>query len=210
MPLQFDSKRSVTICCGLQGTGKSTFAIRYLLNAPGLGVRFCFDPEGEFSKRLKLAPASDGYALGLQLCQGWVIFDPHLLFPGRVTEAFAFFCEWAFAKSELLPGNKVLVVDEVWKYCTPQAIPTELQLVTQTGRKRGLALLVNTQQPNKINGSILNEVSEMVCFRLQFDKALEKVQEYGFNPDELKALPDLQFVSRNLDSGGELRGKIEI
>ena len=53
-------------------------------------------------------------------------------------------------------------------------------------------------------------MSEFVCFRLQQDKALEKAAEYGFDVDEVKALPDLQFVGRNLDSGGELRGQIKI
>jgi hypothetical protein len=63
--------------------------------------------------------------------------------------------------------------------------------------------------PNELNGSTLNEVSEFVCFRLQQDKALEKVGKYVFGPEELKAQPDLQFVARNLDSGGELRGPIK-
>jgi len=72
---------------------------------------------------------------------------------------------------------------------TPSAIPEELALVTQSGRKRGLALLVNTQLPNKINGSILNEVSEFVCFRLQAKMALDKAVEYGFDVDEVKTLP---------------------
>ena len=64
--------------------------------------------------------------------------------------------------------------------------------------------------PNKLNGSILNEVSEFVCFRLQQDKALEKVAEYGFDAEELEALPDLWFVPRNLAGGGELRGRIKL
>ena len=34
--------------------------------------------------------------------------------------------------------------------------------------------------------------------------------EYGFDVEEVKALPDLQFVGRNLDSGGELRGRIKV
>jgi len=199
----------VTICAGLSGTGKSTFALRYLVNAP-LAVRFCFDAEGEFAARLGLPPSREPYDLQLHACQGWVLFDPHKLFEGRMDEAFAFFCEWAYRFSERVPGQKVLVVDEVWKYCTPAAIPEELALVTQSGRKRGLALLVNTQLPNKINGSILNEVSEFVCFRLQLDRALEKVVEYGVDAEELKALPNLSFVARNLDSGGELHGKIKV
>jgi len=207
--MNLENKRSVTIVAGLSGTGKSTFALRYLVNAP-LAVRFCFDVEGEFAQRLKLPPASEPYELQLHACRGWVLFDPHKLFEGHVEEAFEFFCEWAYRFSGLIPGKKVLVVDEVWKYCTPAAIPEELALVTQSGRKWGLALLVNTQLPNKLNGAILNEVSEFVCFRLQQDKALEKVAEYGFDAEELKALPDLQFVARNLDSGGELRGRIKV
>lgn len=150
------------------------------------------------------------YELALQLCRGCLASDPHPLFAGRVEEGFAWFCDYAFAVSSRIPGQKCLVVDEVWKYCTPSAIPPELALVTQTGRKRNLALLVNTQLPNKINGSILNEVSELVCFRLQLDIALEKVEQYGFKPDELKALPDLDFIARNLDSGGDLRGRIKV
>jgi hypothetical protein len=50
----------------------------------------------------------------------------------------------------------------------------------------------------------------MVCFRVQFDRALEKAREYGFDAEQLKSLPDLTFVARNLDSGGELRGKIKV
>src|SRR5436190_11752225 len=47
-----------------------------------------------------------------------------------------------------------------WKYCTPVAIRAELATGSADRRKRGLALLVNTLLPNKLNSSILNEVSE--------------------------------------------------
>jgi hypothetical protein len=166
--------------------------------------------EADANDDLELEPAWDADGLGIQLCRGWVIFDPHPMFPGRVQEGFDFFAEWACAMSGSLPGRKVLVVDEVWKYCTPTSIPPGLALATQTGRKLGLGILVNTQLPNKINGSILNEVSELVCFRLQLKPALEKVQEYGFDPDQVRQLPDLCFIARNLDSGGELSGRIKI
>lgn len=207
--LSVENKRSVTIAAGLSGTGKSTFGLRWLVN-DDFAVCFCFDPDGEFSQRLGIPAAEDPYALGVQLCQGFVIFDPHAMFPGRLSAGFGFFCDWAFAMSARIPGRKLLVVDEVWKYCTPKTIPEELAVVVQTGRKVGLALLVNTQRPNLLNGAILNEVSEMVCFRLQEGNALEKVSEYGFDPEELRALPDLHLIGRNLDTGGELRGRIEI
>lgn len=208
MRLQIEGRRNVTICAGCGNTGKSTFALRYLVNAK-LAARFVFDPEGEYAQRLGLASAGDGYALGLALLRGWIIFDPHPMFTGRMEEAFSFFCDWSFEMASRLPGPKVLVVDEVWKYCSPQAIPQHLANVCQTGRKRGLALMVNTQLPHKLNGSILNEVSEFVAFRLQFTRALDLVSEYGFEPAQVSALPDLAFIART-DKGGELRGAIKV
>lgn len=208
MTLSVESKRSVTVVAGVGGSGKSTFALRYLANAP-LDLRFIFDPEGEYAQRLEMEPAHDGYTLALSLSRGWVIFDPHSMFAGRVTEAFSFFCEWAFVMSERIPGRKLFVVDEAWKYCKPQSIPEAFALICQTGRKRQLELLVNTQRPHLLNGSLLNEGSEFVCFHLQERAALDRMSEYGFCEDELRSLPDLHFIART-DKGGELRGAITL
>jgi hypothetical protein len=211
------SLRNITVCAGVSGSGKSTFALRYLVNAD-LAVRYIFDPApgefnpnvGEFSDRLGMRAATDGYELGLALCRGWVIFDPHTLFPGRLKEAFDFFCEWAYETALRIPGQKILVVDEAWLYQTTQGIPLELQTIVQSGRKRGLALMTNLQEPNRLNSSLRNGVSELVCFQLQSDLAVECVEGYGFKPDEVRALAPLEFVAKNLDTGGELRGKIEV
>jgi hypothetical protein len=206
--MDLQTKPNLVLVTGASGTGKSTFALRYLVNAP-LGVRFMFDPAGEFAERLRAAPARTAGELDLALVRGWVVFDPHTLFAGRMDDAFAFFCEWVFAVSERIPGPKALVVDEVWKYCSPQVIPPELAMVAQTGRKASLALMVLTQQPQRLNGSILNEVTEAVSFRLQFPRALELMAQYGYRPEELQSLPDLAWVAVNRLSGGELRGRIE-
>jgi len=80
-----------------------------------------------------------------------------------------------------------------------------------SGRKRRLHLMVNGQEPNRLNGTILNGVSEFVCFRLQSPAALDLVKKtYGFDAEEVSNLQPLQFVARNLDSGGELRGSIKL
>jgi len=208
--LQVENKRSVTICAGVGQSGKSTFAFRYLINGD-FTARFIFDPEGEAAQRLQLAPARDVYDLGLALCSsgGWVIFDPHTLFPGRVADGCAFFCEWTFEMASRLPGQKVLMVDEVWKFISSQKVPEELALCVQTGRKRGLGTVLNTQLPNKLHLALRNECSELVCFRLQDSAVLEFPVERGFNAEELRALPDLHFISR-AEQGGELRGQIKV
>lgn len=210
--------RNVTIVAGVSSSGKSTFALRYLVNAK-LTARFLFDPDagefnprlGEFADRLKLPPARDVYELGLALCDGWVPYDPHHFFPGRPEVGFQFFCEWAFEKCGEIPGEKVLVVDEAWQYCSPQSIPQELANVARTGRKVGLRLMIITQEPNRLNASLINAASEVVCFRLQSDPALNTVKrDWQMDPEEIKALAPLHFVARNMDTGGELRGRIRL
>jgi DNA helicase HerA-like ATPase len=106
------------------------------------------------------------------------------------------------------PGRKVLLVDEVWKFCDPTRIPDELALCIQTGRKRGLELVFCTQRPNRLNGAIFNEVSEAVCFKLQDQNALDKVAPWGVATEEISRLPRPQFVAVNCDSGALLRGRL--
>lgn len=209
MTLQVGNKRRVTICAGVSGTGKSTFALRYLVNAP-VDCRFVFDPEDEYAQRLRLPGASDVGSLSLGLIRGWVLFDPHKEFSGRLDDAFAFFCEWTFAMCVRLPGRKVLVVDEAWKYVTPRRHPVELEACVRSGRKRGLECLFNTQTPNLLHATIRNECSELVCFRLGDENCLAVPKEKGFDVAEIQTLPDLSFVARNLDTGGELRGRIKV
>lgn len=214
-----ESRRAVTVAAGQSGSGKSTFCVRYLLNAP-LSVRFLFDPDpgefhpdkGEFSDRLKLPPARDEFDLALGLIGGWVAFDPWEMFPGEAEAALEYFCEFAFEKSAGIPGSKILVVDEVWKYCSPQMIPHWLKRVVKEGRKRGLRLWVNIQEPWKLNSSIVSEVSEFDFFRLQLLKPTHAdfVSGCGFDPAEISALAPLQYVARNMDSGGMQRGKLSL
>ena len=129
------------------------------------------------------------------------------MFPGDTVAAFRFFCEWSFAVCSRGGGRKVLLVDEVWKYCSPQAIPPELALCIQTGRKRGLDVLFATQRPNRLNGSILGEVTELVSFRLQERSALECVENLGLAVESVAALPPGSFLAVNTDTSGRLGGK---
>jgi hypothetical protein len=207
--LQVEKKQSVTINAGTSGTGKSTFTLRNLVNAP-LDLRFIFDPESEYSQRLQMPAARTLYELSVQLCQGWVIFDPHTLFAGKLEEAFAFFCNFAFQLSEDIPGRKLLVVDEAWRYVSTRKQPDELANCVQSGRKRGLESMFNTQMPNLLYSAIRNECTELVCFRLEDDNALDFAKQKGMDVEEIRRLPDLHFVARNLKTRGELRGEIAI
>lgn len=101
-----------------------------------------------------------------------------------------------------------MLVDEVWKYCSPTAIPQELANCIQTGRIRNLEMMFATQRPNRLNETITNEVTELVCFRLQGVNALKRVADLGAPLEEVVALAPGAFVAVNVDTGGELRGRV--
>ena len=146
--------------------------------------------------------------LPFALEDGWVIFDPNTLYPGNHADAFAWFCAWCFEVCGRVPGEKIMLVDEVWKYCTPSTIPPELATCIQTGRVRSLGMMFATQRPNRLNEAITNEVTELICFRLQGENALKRVADLGLGPEEVAALPLGHYVALNLDTGGTLRGRV--
>ena len=191
----------------MTGSGKTTFAIRYLLNVPA-ACRFVFDDMGQVAARLKRPQAGTAAELESALGSKWVIFNPHRMFPGDVTAAFAFFCQWAFDASRRGPGKKVFVADEVWRFCSPQAIPRELAVIAQMGRAENLELVTATQLPHKVNASITGQSTELVCFRLDDRLALQTVAELGANPDQIRTLPLGSFHALNRLSRGMLAGQL--
>jgi hypothetical protein len=206
--LQLDAISVVVLAAGSSGTGKSTFALRSLVADTDLTCRFIFDPEGEFAERLQLPAAETMDELEFAIDDGFCIFDPHWAFRGNMAGALAWFSEYVFEKSCKLPGRKIFFISEAWKYCSPNSIPQSLANCVQTGRKAGLGMLFDTQRPNRLNESITNEVSELVCFRLQGRKALERVEELGADPSEVSSLPDGCFVSLNTKSLATVRGRL--
>lgn len=184
------------------------FALKYLVADANFTCRFLFDLEGEFSNRLQLSAAETLEELNFAVEDGFVIFDPHTLFPGNLSGAFEWFCEWVFATASRLPGRKIFLTDEAWKYCSPRKIPFALSNCIQTGRKRGLEMFFATQRPNKLNEAILNETTELVCFRLQGNNGLDCLADLGVSAEEIANLPLGAFVSRNVRSGAEIRGKV--
>ena len=191
----------------MTGSGKTTFAVRYLLNVPA-ACRFCFDDLGRIATRLKIRPAYTARELELALADRWVVFNPHKMFPGDVAAAFRFFCEWVYEVSKRGPGKKILLVDELWQWVTPYFIPREFATAVQTGREENVELLTCSQLPHKIHSSVTGQSTELVCFRLQEPKALQCVRDLGGNPAEVSELALGHFIAWNRLSGVKLLGSV--
>lgn len=215
MALQFANENLVVIVAGCSGSGKSTVANCWLLNAK-LSCRFIFDPRCEYAQRFQRRPATNAAELRAAISTGWVIFNPNTMFPGAPVTAFEKFCEWSWTMSEQLAGQKILFADEVWKFCNPNKIPLALASIVQDGRKNGIGLLATTQRPNRMNEALIGEATEFIGFRLVGRNKLGYLEE---NLDEFPVaeLPKLllldkvrsQFIAQNLRSGGIRRYELD-
>jgi hypothetical protein len=196
-----------TVIVGMTGSGKTTFALRYLLNAPA-ACRFIFDDLGRAATRLRIRPAYTALEVENALATRWVVFNPHRMFPGDTKSAFRWFCQWVYDVSRRGQGKKLLLVDEVWQHQDNMQLPRELALVVQTGREENIELVCATQLPHKINASITGQSTELVCFRVDERLALQCVRDLKADADAVQALPLGQFISYNRLSGGKLAGKV--
>jgi len=203
----YASKRCVTLICGSSGTGKTSFALRYVANCQAK-TRFFFDPDQEFAERLRTPGAGTACELDLATLRGCSVFDPLPIFGESTLDAVNFWAEYAWEWSEKIPGRKIVVLDELQRYSKPQAQPSKLSLLMEAGRRRGIELLLMTNRPSQINGVVWNQVTEIVCFQTQCEGAVDGLTRYGFDPAELPRLAPLHWIARNTMTGGELRGKL--
>lgn len=188
---------------GGSGTGKTTYALKFLANAPAT-CRYLFDADGEFSERMKLPPARTTFELDQAVASGWVCYDPHIMFPGELERALEYFATLALAASKRLSGRKFFVVDELGHYMTGHQVPRPLKEIVQTGRRAGLDGVFIGQQPNELHNTVRCQLTEVVCFQLTEECALEYPAKFGFDPEAVRALGPHQFICRN-NQGREIR-----
>ncbi|HEV2391070.1 MAG TPA: hypothetical protein VG146_01770 [Verrucomicrobiae bacterium] len=197
-----------TLIVGMSGSGKSTFAYRYLLNAPA-ACRFLFDDLGRAATRLNLRPCYTSAELEAALASRWVIFNPARMFPdGDYKAAFRFFCDWVYAASQRGPGKKLVLVDEIWQWQDREDIPRELDRLVRLGREEDTELVSATQSPSLINASITGQSTELVCFRLDEPKELACVRRLGADAEAVQGLPLGSFLSWNRLTRTKLSGKL--
>ena len=198
---------SLTLVVGMTGSGKSTFAYRYLINTPA-ACRFCFDDLGRAATRLKIAPVYTAAECEKALESRWVIYNPSRMFPGDNKSAFRWFCHWVYNVSRRGPGKKLLLVDEVWQWQNNLEMPRELAVVVQTGREENLELVCATQLPHKVNATVTGQATELVCFRLNEPLAVRCVTGLGADGEKINALPMGSFVTYNRLNGACLAGQV--
>jgi hypothetical protein len=194
---------------GMSSSGKTTFCFEYLKKSP-VACRFIFDDQGQASARLKI-PLTTLATWDKALASRWLLFNPHVDFPGDTAAAFREFCRRVFETSKRGGGRKQVFVDEVWRHVSPSSIPQEFAVLIQQGRVEGIEVVTATQRPHKLNEAILGQIVELVCFRLQHRLALQALTDLDIDDAEIGKIQNLplgSFRSYNLQSGKIVAGKV--
>lgn len=198
----------ITLVCGQGSYGKTTFSLRYLLNAPA-ACRFIFDDRGQAADRLKLKRCGTERECELAVPTRWVCLNPHIMFPGsKLSDGFNWFNYWCFEVSKRGPGRKILFADELWQWCDGRTFPEHFENNVRTGRVEGLELLACTQRPRDYHRTIRSQVTEWVCFNMTEPDDLKAVKPYFPGVDKAATLQRGQFIGYNRETGAELVGRV--
>ena len=206
-----------TLVVGMTGSGKTTFVLRLLINRQNVACRFVFDDENRTAPRLKIKPCYTLKECEAGLSRRTVVFNPARMFPAKDGDkdilapkrrAFRWFCSWIFSVAETGPGEKIISLPEIWRFCSPDSIPPEFAALAQMGRELNTHLVMDTQRPELVNASIVGAATELVSFRLLSPDALRAVEKIGADRNQVAALPLGSFIAQNRLSGGVLAGKM--
>lgn len=201
---------------GMTGCGKTTFEIRHLLNDTSAACRFIFDDLNRMAPRLKIPMCYSPDDLENSLPTRWSAFNPVKMLPrfnGDMKRAFQWWIRWVFHVAGRGPGKKMVCIPEVWRHCNPDSIPHELALLAQAGRELHVELILDTQRPELLNGSITASLTELVVFRQMSPDARRATDrlllETGIVPPEsLRTLPLGSFIGFNRLSNASRAGRV--
>src|SRR5581483_6241946 len=200
---------------GRPGYGKSTLAIRYLLNSPAAG-RFIYDHQGRDGPRISsifpwVRTCYTANELEASLPWHRSIFNPCRMFPDDLTyrKGFEFFGQWVYDACRRGPGKKYFLINEVNEFQDRDEISPKFAQLVLRSREYDIEPVLCAQRPHKVNDAITGAHTEVICFNVgesvegvsAIDPALKKVESLGIAASEVRTLVKGQYIARNRDSG---------
>ncbi len=190
-------------CCGASGLGKTTRLCR-MAGERQPDFLFAFDFKGQLAEQLGGAWTHHRAQLGAALRHGGAFYSGRD--GGETLAAFDSFCLAAYDLARVLPGRKLLLVDELQNYCGTHAsaLPPSLALVIKEGRHFNLAFGFTCQTLNEIHNAIRAQLTTVCAFRHQGERATSFLESIGYDARDLVSLDKGQYLEKPLAPPGPL------
>jgi hypothetical protein len=204
-------KPTKVLITGASGTGKTTFALSYLLGSIRHRSIIVYDWQSEIAGRLNLpAVPLDAGAVFDALSEFRIVcIDPQHT-ETRAAEGLREVCLLArtWAKEQDTPT--LLAVDELHRLQNTGAtgLPDEYIDVLEFGRRDRLDLVIVSQAPNLLHNRVKNQLTELVAFRLVDKRAAEWLTPFGLDYETQLTLERGQFRYCNIETGENRMGRV--
>lgn len=190
-------------CCGASGLGKTTRLCRMATDRKA-NYTFGFDFKGQLAEQLGGDWTHHRVQLGAALSHGGAFYSGRD--GGEPLAAFDAFCLAAYDLARVLPGRKLLLVDELQNYVGTHAsaLPPSLALVIKEGRHFNLAFGFTCQTLNEIHNAIRAQLTTVCAFRHQGERATSFLESIGFDARDLVSLERGQYLEKAMDPPGPI------
>lgn len=201
--MAFSADSDKFCCCGASGLGKTTLLCRMASDREPR-YTFGFDFKGQLAEQLGGQWLHRKEHLGAAISTGSAFYSGRDC-PDPITACDAF-CRAAYDLSRVLPGRKLLLVDELQNYVGTHAsaLPPSLALVIKEGRHFNLAFGFTCQTLNEIHNAIRAQLTTVCAFRHQGARATEFLESIGYDARDLGSLDRGQYLEKRMDPPGPI------
>ena len=170
-------KRTIKLIIGQTGTGKTWYVLHTIL--PNEKRLIIIDIHHEYTYDNAF------YAYSLEELYDFVLNNKDFHIVVRFTSFFELEYLWRLIYAI---GNLTLVCEEIGSYIDAEKKDTSFNRLIFFGRHAGISIVGVAQRPILLSTSLRSQFNTIICFKQTFQNDLDKLEEIGFNREELKNL----------------------
>jgi hypothetical protein len=196
------NKAQIVVVMGGSGSGKSTY-IKNRIRKEKPKRLLIWDPMREYGELGRPVFNSADLAKAAKSKSFAVAFQPANVL---LVKQFELLCKLAFEIGECW-----LVVEELNKVTKADGAPPNWSDCTSRGRHRGMTVIGASQRPAQVDKDFYSNATSIRTGRLNFEGDIKVLANaLGVPGAEIKALPPLSYIERDMNTGAVSRGNITI
>lgn len=171
----------IELIFGKRGSGKTTLAKKRLI---------------EYDNKIIVDPLREYHGLIVHSVEGLI---NHYKETGHFDIIFRplndFDSEYVFSLYPL--GNITFIIEEIDFFMSSSNISNDLSYIIKYGRHYGINILGIARRTQEVNKLLTSQANKIWVSRMQEVADLAYFQKLGFNPEQIKTLPDYVFIHKD-------------